>query len=100
MKVWRTRVNCISWCELPGGSLWTRMLNRRASQLLNSALIFWNNSWNFLQINELFKYSLGVAENGAKADVSGYSGLCECVQEVLEDMVFNMFVSELLTFTD
>ncbi len=42
------------------------------------------------QIDELFQYTLNQATQGAQADVSGYSGLCTCVQEVMIDMVFNL----------
>ncbi len=45
---------------------------------------------NGVQINDLFAYTLGQARTGAQADVSGFAGLCTCVQEVMIDMVFNM----------
>lgn len=52
------------------------------------------------QINTLFEGDVQTAESGAKSCVSSFKSQCECVQNVLIDMTFNLGTSGLCSFGD
>lgn len=50
------------------------------------------------QVNQIFSDSLSKATSEARGAVSGFSGLCTCVQNVMVDMAFNLGEAGLSSF--